>query len=303
MTTVANENEIRCEMTLKAPVEKVWSALTTPEGWTGWFSQGVKGKFAVGETLTLDFGPYGECFALVAEMDPMTNFAYRWHPGEDCPIDKYPESEMTTVRFTLEPAAAGTKLTMVESGFAGLPLDRRASALNANTGGWKSELVKIVGLVEEGKRQEKPSFDIYRERLIDAPIQKVWNAIATVEGLCGWFVASVDGDLNEGSMATFHFKKGCSGPVKVIERNEPNSLAWKWHPGEVEGCTWDKYPEDQLTTVQFTLKETEDGVELVVKESGFDNIPESRRLTALGLNKGGWTWCMDAIKSFVLASK
>jgi len=300
MIAVASENEIRCEMHLKASVDKVWDALTTHDGWTGWFSYGVQGKFEVGETLTLDFGPYGEALALVSEMDPKTTFGYRWHPGEGTPNDSNPE-EMTTVRFTLEPVSDGTKLTMVETGFANVPEARRASAFEANTGGWNSELPKIVVLVENDKRQGAPAFEIYRERFIQAPIQKVWDAIATVDGLRGWFLSSVDGDLNVGSMATFHFKKGCSGPVKVIERDEPNSLSWKWHPGEVDGCTWDKYPEDELTTVHFTLKETEAGVQLVVKESGFTNIPEGRRLTALGLNKGGWTWCMDAIKAYVLA--
>ena len=300
MATVT-ENEIRKEMMLNASVDKVWDALTTVEGWTGWFSYGVKGEFAKGNTLTLDFGPYGECFAIVSEMNPKTEFAYQWHPGEDCPIDKYPVSELTTVRFTLEPVAEGTKLTLVESGFANLPEARRASAFEANSGGWDVELPKIVPLVEKDERQPKLPFDIYRERFIEAPIQKVWNAIATPEGLCGWFVASIEGDLSVGSMSTLHFKHGVSGPLKVIERNEPTKLAWKWHPGEQNGCTWDKYPESELTTVEFTLKETDAGVQIVLKESGFDNIPEGRRLTALGLNKGGWTWCLDAIKAHVLA--
>ena len=300
MATVT-ENEIRSEMMLRASIDKVWDALTTHEGWTGWFSYGVVGKFEEGETLTLDFGPYGECYAIVSTMNPKTEFAYQWHPGEDCPIEKYPVSELTTVRFTLEALGDGTKLTMVESGFANLPESRRASALEANSGGWDSELPKIVGLVENDERQPAPAFDIYRERYIQAPIQKVWDAIATVEGLKSWFLQAIDGDLSLGSMTMFHFKKGCSGPIQVIERDEPNTLSWKWHPGETEGCTWDKYPEDQLTTVKFTLKETDAGVQLVVKESGFANIPEGRRLTALGLNKGGWTWCMDTIKTTVLA--
>ena len=301
MATIT-QNEIRSEMMLKASVDKVWDALTTHDGWTGWFSYGVEGEFAVGETLTLDFGPYGDCFAVVKTMSPKSEFAYQWHPGSGGPITDENESEMTTVQFSLEPIAEGTKLTMVESGFVNIPEARRAHAFAENDGGWKSELPKLVTLVEEGRRQPSLSFDIYRERLIDAPIQKVWNAIATVEGLCGWFLASVDGDLSKGSMAMFHFKKGCSGPIQVIERDEPNSLAWKWHPGEVDGCTWDKYPEDELTTVEFSLKQTDNGVQLVLKESGFSNIPEGRRLTALGLNKGGWTWCLDEIKSYVLAS-
>ena len=252
--------------------------------------------------MTLDFGPYGECFALVIVVHPKTEFAYQWHPGEDCPIEKYPLNEMTTVRFTLEPVADGTKLVMVESGFENLPDSRRASSFEANSGGWTSELVKIAPLVEQGERQALLPFDIYRERYILAPIEKVWDAIATVEGLCGWFLSSVDGDLAVGSLATFHFKIGVSGPVKVVERDEPKTFSWKWHPGEVDGCTWDKYPEEQTTTVRFTLTEKDGKTTLIVRESGFENIPESRRATALGLNKRGWTALMDMIKTYVLES-
>ncbi len=301
MATIT-ENEIRCEMMLRASVDKVWNALTTAEGWTGWFSYGVKGRFAEGEKLTLDFGPYGECFALVSTMNPKIEFAYQWHPGEDCPIDKYPASEMTTVKFTLESVSEGTKLTMVESGFANLPESRRLSAFNANSGGWDAELPKITKLVENDERQPKLPFDIFRERTFMVPIDKVWRAIATVEGLCGWFVTSIDGDLSVGSLSTFQFGKK-SGSLKVVAREEPNLFAWKWHPGQVEGCNWDQYPESETTTVEFHLKEIEGGTELVVKEMGFDAIPESRRATSLGLNKQGWTICMDLIKAYVTDSK
>ena len=299
MATVT-ENEIRSEMMLRASIDKVWEALTTHEGWTGWFSYGVVGKFEEGETLTLDFGPYGECFALVSTMNPKTEFAYQWHPGEDCPIEKYPMSELTTVRFTLEALGDGTKLTMVESGFANLPESRRASALEANSGGWDSELPKIVGLVENDERQPAPAFDIYRERTIKAPIQKVWDAIATVEGLRGWFGSKVEGDMSVGSVTTVYFGEDLSGPLFVIEKNEPNLISWRWHPGEENGCTWDKYPESESTLVQIVLSEKEGETHLVLKESGFSNVPESRRMQSLGLNKQGWAECMDLIKNYVM---
>ena len=302
MTTVANENEIRCELMLKAPIDKVWNALTTAEGWTGWFSQGVEGTFALGEMLTLDFGAYGECFARISEMDPKNLFAYQWHPGDGANFDTHPESELTTVRFTLEPVEGGTQLLMVESGFANIPEARRISALEANTGGWNSELKKIVPLVENDERQPKLPFDIYRERFVMVPIEKAWNAVATAEGLKSWFLKDVEGDLSLGSFATFFFNHEASGPVKVVEREEPNTIAWRWHPGEVDGCTWDKYPEDQTTTVKFTFTEKNGGTEIVVTESGFDNIPEPRRLTSMGLNKSGWSAVMDWLRDYLAKS-
>ncbi|MBS1728532.1 MAG: SRPBCC domain-containing protein [Armatimonadetes bacterium] len=299
MTTVASENEIRSELMLKAPQEKVWWALTTQAGWTGWFSSGVEGTFAVGETLKLDFGPYGDAFARVVEMDPMTLFAYQWHAGDGSEIGTLPESELTTVRFTLEPVSEGTKLLMVESGFANIPSDRRFSALESNTSGWKSELAKMAPWVERDEHQPKAPYDIYRERFVKVPIQKAWDAVATPEGLKSWFVKDVEGDMSVGTMTIFHFQTCASGPVKVIERDEPNTISWLWHPGEKDGCTWNKYPEDQTTTVKFTFTEKNGGTEIVVTESGFDNIPEERRMMALGLNKGGWSTVMDWLRDYL----
>lgn len=51
MTT---KQDIKQELIIKAPRSKVWNVLTTAEGWTGWFSEGVKGNFTVGETLGVE---------------------------------------------------------------------------------------------------------------------------------------------------------------------------------------------------------------------------------------------------------
>lgn len=299
MTTVSNDNEIRSELSLKAPIDKVWRALTTAEGWTGWFSHGVEGNFEVGESLTLDFGAYGEVKAIVAEREEQKAFAYKWHPGETDPNDTYLDEEMTVVRFTLEPEGEGTKLVMVESGFAKIPEHRRARVIADNSGGWTHELAKIVPLVEQDERQAKLPFDIYRDPFYNAPIQSVWNAIATAEGLAGWFVSEVEGSLTPGSMATFHFGNGVSGPIKVLERVEPTLFVFKWHPGEDQGCTWDKYPESETTTVKFELSEKDGGTRVVITESGFENIAEPRRSKALKGNKGGWSQVKQMIGDYL----
>lgn len=146
------EISIRQELVLKATRQAVWDALTTPEGWTGWFRNRVEGEFHVGHTLALDFGEQGKCWGVVVERDELNAFAYKWHPGEDCVIDKYPESEMTTVRFSLSDHAEGTLLTMVERGFENVPETRRDKCVELNTGGWKYELEELRVFVEEGKR-------------------------------------------------------------------------------------------------------------------------------------------------------
>lgn len=151
--TPTTQTEIRSERLIRAPRSRVWEALTTAEGWTGWFSEGLQGEFEVGKTLTLEFGKDCICYAIVAELTPETAFAYRWHPGEDCPVDKHPLDEMTTVRFELQDHPEGTWLTLTESGFENIPETRRAWCFGQNSEGWEQELPKLVVWAEEGRRQ------------------------------------------------------------------------------------------------------------------------------------------------------
>ena len=51
---------------------------------------------------------------------------------------------VTAVEFTLEPTGAGTRLTVIESGFAQLPEDSHRKAFDGNTEGWASELGELV---------------------------------------------------------------------------------------------------------------------------------------------------------------
>lgn len=148
----ATNLDIRIELVLRAPRQKVWEALVTNDGWGNWFGERVFGDFQVGSTLEMDFGSHGLCWGIVTERKEASEFAYKWHPGEDCPIDKYPESEMTEVRFTLADCPDGTTLTMVESGFENVPEERRAKCFELNTGGWNWELEELTAWVERGVR-------------------------------------------------------------------------------------------------------------------------------------------------------
>lgn len=125
---------------LAHPPVKVWAAITTAEGLGSWF----------GNTATIDLRPGGAARMTwkeghVADMrvervEEPTVFGYTWQ------INGLPEDDprRTYVEFTLEPVAAGTRLTVVETGFAQLPEDAHKEAFDGNVGGWKSELGELV---------------------------------------------------------------------------------------------------------------------------------------------------------------
>jgi uncharacterized protein YndB with AHSA1/START domain len=126
---------------LTQPRAKVWAALTTAEGLGTWL--GDKGA-------TIDLQPGGagqvtwssgdQATIRVERVEEPSVFGFTW-PLYGMPAD---DPRRTYVEFTLEPLGAGTRLTVVESGFAQLPEDAHAKAFEANTGGWQHELGDLV---------------------------------------------------------------------------------------------------------------------------------------------------------------
>ena len=127
------------------PPAKVWAALTTAEGLAAWF----------GNEATIDLRPGGsarmrwinEGFTAdmrVERVDAPRVFGFTW-PISGLPAD---DPRRTYVEFTLEPAGAGTRLTVVESGFAQLPEDVYRKAYDGNTEGWASELGELVDYLD-----------------------------------------------------------------------------------------------------------------------------------------------------------
>jgi hypothetical protein len=76
----------------------------------------------------------------VERVEEPTVFGFTWH------IFGLPEDDRrrTYVEFTLEPVGAGTRLTVVETGFAQLPEDDYRKAYDSHTQGWASELGELV---------------------------------------------------------------------------------------------------------------------------------------------------------------
>ena len=60
----------------------------------------------------------------------------------DSSVD-YSKEPSTLVAFVLEEVQGGTRLTVTESGFDQIPIERRAKAFAANEGGWAAQMQLI----------------------------------------------------------------------------------------------------------------------------------------------------------------
>jgi uncharacterized protein YndB with AHSA1/START domain len=122
------------------PPAKVWAALTTAEGLNAWFGKEASIDLRPGGSARMRFDNGSTVHMRVERVEEPAVFGYTWQ------VYGLPEDDprRTYVEFTLEPAGAGTRLTVVESGFAQLPGDAYRAAYDANAQGWPSELGELV---------------------------------------------------------------------------------------------------------------------------------------------------------------
>ena len=157
-----NTDRIEKQVVLRAPLDRVWRAISDAEEFGRWFGVRFDGPFVAGTSITAAIAPtvvdegvakrqeahagHTSIWQIVA-IEPQRRFAYRWHPFA---IDPDPESETndaeptTLVEFTLSETADGVLLTIVESGFDAIPEARRSASFEANSEGWaiQADLVR-----------------------------------------------------------------------------------------------------------------------------------------------------------------
>lgn len=132
---------------LAAPRARVWRALTDSTEFGTWFNIRFQQPFRVGAALSgrMAFPGYEHLTVtfVVEQLVPERLFSYRWHPHAIEAARDYSAEPMTLVEFSLTDAGTGTELTVVESGFDGIPIERRAAALRGNDEGWSMQVTRI----------------------------------------------------------------------------------------------------------------------------------------------------------------
>jgi uncharacterized protein YndB with AHSA1/START domain len=126
------------------PPAKVWAALTTAEGLGTWFGNEATIDLRPGGAASMSWSGGQTATMRVERVEEPTVFGFTWH------IYGLPEDDprRTYVEFTLEPVDTGTRLTVVESGFAQVPGDAHRAAFDGNTKGWASELGELVDYLD-----------------------------------------------------------------------------------------------------------------------------------------------------------
>jgi uncharacterized protein YndB with AHSA1/START domain len=142
---------IEREISIAAPVERVWELITRPEHVGTWFGDaGAEIDLQPGGAITLRWEEYGTIHGRVERVEPMTLFSYRWAPFKDPGGTDPTPGNSTLIEFTLSETGEGTRLRVVESGFSALDTtpERQEALRRGNADGWGIEL----GHLEEHAR-------------------------------------------------------------------------------------------------------------------------------------------------------
>ena len=138
---------------IRAPRARVWRALTNHEEFGQWFGVTLDKAFAPGSTINgkiLDPAYAHMPFTITIDrIEPERLFSMRWHPYAHDPGVDYSAEPTTLIEFTLDEVGEGTRLTVVESGFDGIPIERRALAYRMNDEGWAGQMQNIKKYVEQ----------------------------------------------------------------------------------------------------------------------------------------------------------
>ena len=141
-------NQIKKRIELKAPVSRVWRALSDYREFGEWFRVKLNGPFVPGQVshgqITYPGYEHHRWEAVVRKMEPERLFSFTWHPYSVDPKIDYSKETPTLVEFRLEQIPSGTLLRLTESGFDKIPSERRPEAFRMNDGGWTEQMKNIA---------------------------------------------------------------------------------------------------------------------------------------------------------------
>jgi uncharacterized protein YndB with AHSA1/START domain len=155
--TASPTDRIEKSILLRSPIARVWSAVSDSTQFGAWFGVLWDGPFVagsplhgriVGTTVDADVARLQEPHAgtpfdiYVERIEALHHLSFRWHPSPE-PGSDLTDAPTTLVVFELTPAPGGTLLTVTESGFDAIPLERRASAFSNNERGWTLQVTLI----------------------------------------------------------------------------------------------------------------------------------------------------------------
>ena len=143
---------------------------------------------------------------------------------------------------------------------------------------------------------------IVKSIVIDASIDRVWQALSDHQQFGSWFLVNLDKAFEVNKISSGKLTHpGCESMIfsaLTTSMDSPTHFSFRWPHDE----GFDLQREDILqntSLVEFYLEDLGDGTRLTVTESGFEFLPEDLRLNVIKSNTGGWATQLKNIRRYL----
>ena len=286
---------------IDAPRERVWQAITDPDGLAQWLLPPMLGASMKRDTNDTLFVSMGGMEIPVAALEAVE--APRYVRSRGLP------DGLIAITYLLEEENAGTHVTVTMSGFEGLPEDARQDRIAPSRVAWEKALANLNAYVTglslpfpEGyvaalfgfRRESEKTFAVERSIWIAAPRERVWRAITDPVQLEMWFSPGTSWKLTALEVGGRLFipdpETGEETNVQVIQRIDPPhrfvTQSLPASPGSAE-------------VTAYLLQEEEHGTRLTITNSGYELLPEDGRWSAMEQNAFGFGMMLENLRAYV----
>ena len=130
---------------------------------------------------------------------------------------------------------------------------------------------------------------IIKEKMLNHPIDKVWNAITDAKEISTWFLEA-DFKAEKGYQYIFNSSGENCSPIKgEVKQAKPYTLVYSWIVTET--------PIE--TTVKWVLEETEGGTKLYLEHSGISGYKGETAVEMFTSFNGGWDNCISGLTDYL----
>jgi uncharacterized protein YndB with AHSA1/START domain len=282
---MSDRDRVEKTIELRAPRSRVWRAISNGKDFGAWFGLGTPltlvGDFVPGARISGEWTTGGTCvrehFCTIEKVEPERLLAFNWVPYELSPGEDHAKHPTTHVEFRLEDIPGGTRLTVVESGFAKLPADKQYKR-DENGEGWAIQVHSIAGHV-------LGLVPVRVEYAIDRPVAEVREAIVDPAKMAQYFISHGSGRMTAGAKLTWAWTDvGAKASVHVREVTD-DRITFLWAAGGAP--------------TQVTITLTADGAKtkLVATEGPFERSDDA---VARALQQTqGWTDFCCSLRAYL----
>lgn len=267
------------EVEVAAPPQKVWEALTEPHTVRRYYyGTSPRTTWEVGSPIQfIDDEGEVQIEGVVLEFEPPLRLAHTfiatWYGGHD---------DQGSLHWEVTPTGTGSRVTLTHRGA------QAATREGSETADGSQHIIQALKALLE----RRP--DVAQSVVIDAPLERVWDAVADSRAFGTWFGAEFDGPFEAGATTTGRIVPTAIDPdvaaAQEPHRGAPFSLdVVAVEPMRRFAFRWEASPDSPVrTAVEILLEQVEGGIRVTMTEDGFDELPEQLRNTAREDNAAGW---------------